>query len=125
LNGAAEEYRLAVQRHPRFVEAYRDLGLLLLDYHDDASAVAALEYTRQLGQEDGATYYWLGFGFMGLGNRTAAAIALRSTIHPKPDDAEVYADLGLVQIVQSDEADATESLHTSIALKPDNADAHL
>lgn len=124
LNGAAEEYRLAVQRHPRFVEAYRDLGLLLLDYHDYAGAVAALEHALQLGQEDGATYYWLGLGFMGLGNWTTAATALRSAIRLKPDDAEAYADLGLVQMVQGDVADATESLRTSIELKPDNADAH-
>jgi tetratricopeptide (TPR) repeat protein len=124
LTGAAEEYRLAVQRNPRFVEAYRDLGLLLLDYHDYAGAVAALEHTLQLGQEDGATYYWLGLGFMGLGNWTAAATALQSAVHLKPDDAEAYADLGLVQMVQGDVAGATASLRTSIELKPDNADTH-
>lgn len=124
LTGAAEEYRRAVQRNPRFVEAYRDLGVLLLDYHDYTGAVAALEHTLQLGQEDGATYYWLGLGFMGLGNWTAASTALRSAIRLKPDDAEAYADLGLVQMVQGDVAGATESLRTSIELKPNNADAH-
>jgi tetratricopeptide (TPR) repeat protein len=124
LNGAAEEYRLAVQRNPRFVEAYRDLGVLLLDYHDYAGAVAALEQALRLGQGDGATYYWLGLGFMGLGDWTAAATALRTATRLNPDDAEAYADLGLVQMVQGDVTGATESLRTSIELKPDNADAH-
>jgi tetratricopeptide (TPR) repeat protein len=124
LNGAAEEYRLAVQRNPRFIEAYRDLGVLLLDYHDYAGAVAALEQALRLGQGDGATYYWLGLGFMGQGDWTAAATALRTATRLNPDDAEAYADLGLVQMVQGDVTGATESLRTSIELKPDNADAH-
>ncbi len=124
LNGAAEEYRLAVQRNPRFVEAYRDLGVLLLDYHDYAGAVAALEQALRLGEDDGQTYYWLGLGFMGLGDWPAAATALRTATRLNPDDAEAYADLGLVQMVQGDVTGATESLRLSIELKPDNAGAH-
>jgi cytochrome c-type biogenesis protein CcmH/NrfG len=42
----------------------------------------------------------------------------------KPDDAEAYADLGLVYMVQGDPTDAAEALRLAVQLKPDNADAH-
>ncbi len=124
MNGAMEEYRLAVQRDPRFGDAYRDLGALLLDRHDHGGAVAALELAVQLGRQDGETYYWLGRGLMGKGDWTAAAAALQTATRVKPDDAEAYADLGLVWMVQGDVAGATEALRVSIELKPDYAEAH-
>lgn len=124
VNGAAEEYRLTVQRDPHFVDAYRDLGALLLDRHDYAGAVAALEQAVQLKEGDGETYYWLGRGFMGTGDWAKAALALHRATRIKPNDAEAYADLGLVRMVEGDVAGATQALRTSIELKPDYAEAH-
>lgn len=124
MNGAAEEYRFAVVRDPRFVEAFRDLGALLLDRHDYTGAVTALDQAVQLGRQDGETYYWLGRGLMGKHDWAAAAAALETATRVKPDDAEAYADLGLVRMVQGDLAGATEALRVSIELKPDYADAH-
>jgi cytochrome c-type biogenesis protein CcmH/NrfG len=124
MNGAAEEYRLAVQRDPRFGDAYRDLGALLLDRHDYPGAVAVLEQAVQLGRQDGETYYWLGRGLMGKSDWAAAVAALETATRVKPDDAEAYADLGLVRMVQGDVAGATEALRISIELKPDYAEAH-
>lgn len=124
MNGAAEEYRLAVQRDPRFGDAYRDLGAVLLDRHDYPGAVAALEQAVQLGRQDGETYYWLGRGLMGKSDWASAAAALETATRKNPDDAEAYADLGLVRMVQGDIAGAMEALHVSIELKPDNAEAH-
>lgn len=124
MNGATEEYRLAVQRDPRFGDAYRDLGAVLLDRHDYAGAVTALERAVQLGRQDGETYYWLGRGLMGKRDWAAAAAALETATRVKQDDAEAYADLGLVRMVQGDVAGATEALRVSIELKPDYAEAH-
>jgi len=124
MNGAAEEYRLAVQRDPRFGDAYRDLGALLLDRHDYPGAVVALTQAVQLGRQEGETYYWLGRGLMGKRDWTAAAAALEAATRVKPDDAEAYADLGLVRMVQGDVVGATEALRVSIELKPDYAEAH-
>ena len=124
MTGAAEEYRLAIQRDPRLGDAYHDLGALLLDWHDYPGAVAALEQAVQLGRQDGETYYWLGRGLMGKSDWPLAAAALETAARVKPDDAEAYADLGLVRMVQGDIAGATEALRVSIELKPDNADAH-
>ncbi len=42
----------------------------------------------------------------------------------KPDDAEAYADLGLVRMVQGDPTDAAQALRLAVELKPDNADTH-
>ncbi|MDF0645181.1 MAG: tetratricopeptide repeat protein [Nitrospira sp.] len=122
--GGAEEYRLAIRCDPRFGEAYRDLGTLLLDWHDYPGAVAALEQAVQLGRQDSETYYWLGRGLMGKSDWPAAAAALETAVRIKPDDAEAYADLGLVRMVQGDVTGAADALRASIELKPDNADAH-
>lgn len=124
MNGAMEEYRLAVQRNPRFGDAYRDLGALLLDRHDYVGAVVAFEQAVQLGRQDGETYYWLGRGLMGKGDWASATMALQTATRVQPDDAEAYADLGLVRMVQGDVAGATEALRVSIELKPDYAEAH-
>jgi tetratricopeptide (TPR) repeat protein len=124
MNGAAEEYRLALQRDPRYGDAYRDLGALLLDRHEYPDAVSALEQAVQLGRQDGETYYWLGRGLMGKSDWAAAGAALETATRVKSDDAEAYADLGLVRMAQGDVAGATEALRISIELKPDYAEAH-
>src|SRR5262249_40469601 len=53
MSGAEEEYRLAIQRDPRFGDAYRDLCALLLDWHDYPGPVAALEQAVQVGRQGG------------------------------------------------------------------------
>lgn len=124
MNGATEEYRLAIERDPHFADAYRDLGSLLLDRHDYVGAVAALEQAVQLRESDGETFYWLGRGLMGTGDWAKAALALHTATRIKPNDAEAYADLGLVRMVEGDVAGATQALRASIELKPDFAEAH-
>ncbi len=124
VKGAADEYRLALERNSTLIEAYRDLGTLLLDRHDYAGAVAALEQAIRLGRRDGNTYYWLGRGLMGTGAWPAAVTALQAATQLNPDDAEAFADLGLVRMAQGDVDAATAALRTSIQLKPDYSDAH-
>ena len=61
---------------------------------------------------------------MGKGGLAPAAVALEQAIRLKPDDAEAYADLGLVRMANGDLAGAGQALTTSIRLKPDYAEAH-
>jgi cytochrome c-type biogenesis protein CcmH/NrfG len=61
---------------------------------------------------------------MGRFDLAAAAVALERATELEPDDAETFADLGLVRMAQGDVAAAEQALKRSIQLKPDYAEAH-
>jgi Flp pilus assembly protein TadD len=60
LTGAAEEYRAAIALEPSLVEAYRGLGVVLMDRHDWAGAAEALRAAVRLRPDDAELFYWLG-----------------------------------------------------------------
>jgi predicted TPR repeat methyltransferase len=61
---------------------------------------------------------------MGKGDLPAADAALVRATQLKPDDADTFADLGLVRMAQGDVAGADHAITRSIQLKPDLAEAH-
>jgi tetratricopeptide (TPR) repeat protein len=61
---------------------------------------------------------------MGKGDLPAADAALVQATQRNPDDAEAFADLGLVRMAQGDLAGADQAITRSIQLKPDLAEAH-
>lgn len=124
MNGAAEEYRAAIGLDPKFGEAYRGLGQVLLDYHDYAGAAEALEAAVRLHRDDGESYYWLGRALMGIGRWPDAARAMEAAVRLRPDDAEAYTDLGLLHMVQGNAIEAKAALDRAIRSKPDDAGAH-
>jgi cytochrome c-type biogenesis protein CcmH/NrfG len=124
LTGATEEYQTAIKLNSQLTEAYRGLGVVLIDRHDWMGAVKALNITTQRRPDDAEAFYWLGRALMARGDWTEASEALATAIRLKPDDAEAYADLGLMHMVQGNPTAATEALRLAVRLKPDNADAH-
>ncbi len=124
VQGAVDSYRAAIVLRPDWADPYRGLGQVLLDHHDYADAVQALENSIRLGRADQQGFYWLGRAFMGKGSLPEAAAALQRAVELKPDDAETMADLGLVRMAESDVSGAEQALNRSILIKPDYADAH-
>jgi len=124
LTGATEEYQAAIRLNSELTEAYRGLGVVLIDRHDWMGAVKALNITTQRRPDDAEAFYWLGRAQMARGNWTEATEALATAIRLKPDDAEAYADLGLMHMVQGNPTAAAEALRLAVRLKPDNADVH-
>ena len=59
---------------------------------------------------------------MAQGDWTETSEALAAAIRLKPDDAEAYADLGLMQMVQGNPTASATALRLAVRLKPDNAD---
>ena len=124
LTGAAEEYQAAIRLNSELTEAYRGLGVVLIDRHDWMGAVKALNITTRRRPDDAEAFYWLGRALMAQGDWTAASEALATAIRLKPDDAEAYVDLGLMHMVQDNPTAAEQALRLAVKLKPDNADAH-
>lgn len=124
VQGAKESYRAAIHLKPQWADPYRGLGQVLLDHHEYAMAVDALQSSIRLGRDDQQVFYWLGRAYMGKGALDPAAVALERAIRLKPDDAEAYADLGLVRMANGNIAGAEQAITASIKLKPDYAEAH-
>ena len=124
LTGATEEYQAAIRLNSELTEAYRGLGVVLIDRHDWMGAVKALNITTRRRPDDAEAFYWLGRALMAQGDWTAASEALATAIRLKPDDAEAYVDLGLMHMVQGNPTAAEQAVRLAVKLKPDNADAH-
>jgi tetratricopeptide (TPR) repeat protein len=123
MQGAIDRYRAAIRLKPDWGDPYRGLGQVLLDHHDYAEAVNALQSAVSLGRGDHLALYWLGRAFMGTGRLSEAAQALGRALELQ-EEAETAADLALVKMAQGDAAGAEDALTRSIRLKPDYADAH-
>ena len=54
LTGATEEYQAAIELNSELTEAYRGLGVVLIDRHDWVGAVKALNITTQRRPDDAA-----------------------------------------------------------------------
>lgn len=124
VQGAIDTYRAAIHLKPDWADPYRGLGQVLLDHHEYAEAILALQSSVRLGRDDQQAYYWLGRAYMGKGALAAAAVALGQSIHLNKDDAEAYADLGLVKMAEGDVPGAEQALKRAIQMKPDYAEAH-
>jgi tetratricopeptide (TPR) repeat protein len=123
VRGAIAQYKAAIRLRPDWADPYRGLGQVLLDHHDYAEAIDALQSAVGLGRGDHLAFYWLGRAFMGTGRLPQATQALARALELQ-EEAETAADLGLVHMAQGDATGAEEALTRSIRLKPDYAEAH-
>lgn len=71
---------LAIHLDPSFVDAYRGLGAALLDRHEYAGTVEALEAATQLRGDDAEAAYWLGLARMTQRDFSGAASARPSRL---------------------------------------------
>src|SRR5262245_51874328 len=110
LTGATEEYHAAIKLNSELTQAYRGLGVVLIDRHDWMGAVKALDITTRRRPDDAEAFYWLGRALMARGDWTEASQALATAIRLKPDDAEAYVDLGLMHMVQDNPTAAEQAL---------------
>lgn len=124
VNGAKAEYRAAIRLQPDLARAYRGLGQVLLDHHEYAEAVQALQQCVRLDKPDGETMYWLGRAHMGVANLSEAEAALGQAARLRPDDPEMFAGLGLVRMARGQLEAAGQALDQALALRPDGADVH-
>lgn len=80
LDPAAQSYRIAVEKYPKFRRAWRNLGLIYVRQGDFKQALPALTRVVELGGSDAITYGLLGYAYSSTEDYLAAESAYRLAI---------------------------------------------
>ncbi|HVS10052.1 MAG TPA: tetratricopeptide repeat protein [Planctomycetota bacterium] len=122
---AAAAYRAAVDKHPKFRRAWRNLGLIHVRRGEFTEAVPALTRVIELGGGDATTYGLLGFAYSKLGNDLSAESAYRMAVLLDPATMDWKMGLARSFFEQERFADAISLCENLIAGEPDSADLWL
>ncbi len=125
LDPAGEAYEIAVQKHPKFRRAWRNLALIRTRQNDFERASQALIRVIELGGGDAIVYGLLGFAHSSLGHDIAAESAYRMAT--LLDGGTLDWKLGLARSFfrQQRYADAAALLEQLIAAQPERGDLWL
>jgi tetratricopeptide (TPR) repeat protein len=80
LNEAAACYKIAVDKHPKFRRAWKNMALIYVRQGEFEKSVPALTRVVELGGGDAVTYGLLGFAYASVGNNLSAESAYRMAI---------------------------------------------
>lgn len=80
LNEAAEAYRVAVEKFPKFRRAWKNLGLIHIRRGEFQESLPALTRVIELGGHDAVTYGLLGYAYSSVQNFLAAESAYRMAV---------------------------------------------
>lgn len=125
LAGAGAAYEQVLQANPKCGEAYRDLGILLLDAGVLAKASEALAAAVRLAPNDPGAWYHQGLVSKLLGRDEAALEAYARAIEIKPDYAEAYANLAKMAIDRGEYEVGERFCRKAIKHRPKMAQAHV
>lgn len=85
LEEAAAHYRAAVEKYPKFLRAWKNLGIIHVRRGEFEQALPALTRTLELGGNDPIALGLLGFAYASVENHLAAESAYRMAILLDPD----------------------------------------
>ena len=85
---AIRYYKQALEKHPHFLRAQKNMGFAYLQKQDYANGAKALGKAVALGDGEGATYGLLGYSFMNLGQYLEAEAAYRQAIILDPGKSD-------------------------------------
>ncbi|MFI4912985.1 MAG: tetratricopeptide repeat protein [Sedimentisphaeraceae bacterium JB056] len=77
---AAKTYMTAVDKYPKFLRAWKNLGLIYVRQGEFEKAVKTITRSIELGANDSITYGLLGFSYASIGNPMCAESAYRMAI---------------------------------------------
>ncbi len=80
MDKAAEIYQLAVKKYPKFMRAWKNLGLIYIRKSKFEEAIPALTRVIELGGNDSLNYGLLGYAYASAGNFLSAESAYRMAI---------------------------------------------
>ena len=122
LRDAEERYKIAIEKHPDFRRAYKNLGLLQAQDNNFEDAVITISTALEKGVIDGRAYGLLGYGYFTQELYYPAEAAYRQAIliQPEVKDWKVGLAQCLLQTKQYD--DAIALFDTLLKGEPDNSD---
>ncbi len=122
---AAAAYRVAIDKHPKFRRAWKNLGLIQARSDNAAGSIEAFTRAIELGGGDAISYGLLGFAYGNLDNHLSAESAYRMAI--LLDSSTLDWKLGLTRSLfkQARYADAAALCDVLIGSAPQRADLWL
>ena len=119
---AAAEYRKAVAKHPKYLRAWRNLGLLEARQNRQAEALKALTRVVELGGGDAAIYGLMGYAYTTLEQDVSAESAYRMAILMDPVTLDWKKGLAMSFFRQKRFAEAAAMCDQLLKEDPDRAE---
>jgi Flp pilus assembly protein TadD len=114
---ARSEYERTIALDPKMMEAYLDLGILLLD-NDPASAVAPLRKAAALLPAQSRPHFLLGVALERSGDLGAAASAFENAVVLDPQDLDALVHLGEAYLALNHPANAETKFRNVLEFQP-------
>src|SRR5439155_367528 len=115
---AQAEYERAARLDPRMSAAYVNLGMLLLENHDETAAVAPLRKAVELLPAQSRPRYLLAVALDRSGDRAAAAESFETLLHLDPNDITAINYLGWSALRQGRLEDAEKRFRRAVEVQP-------
>lgn len=125
LAGAASDYKIAVDRYPKFRRAWRNMALVMVRQGEFEQARDAFIRVIELGGADADIYGLLAYTYSSMGDSLAAESAYRMANLLDPGEKNWKMGLARSFFRQQRYADAVALCDQLIADDPDNADLWL
>ncbi|MBN2511450.1 MAG: tetratricopeptide repeat protein [Sedimentisphaerales bacterium] len=122
---AVTAYQTAVEKHPKFRRAWRNLALIYIRQNEYEKALPALTRVIELGGNDAITYGLLGFAYSSVENNIPAESAYRMAILLDPSTIDWKMGLARSFFKQERFAEASALCGQLIKDYPDRTDIWL
>lgn len=96
MENAKENYEKAIEKHPDYLRAHKNLGLLLMQEQKFSESVKHLSRATELGEMDGRTQGLMAYAYLNLQNLLAAEECYRDAIQMEPEVLDWKLGLGRV-----------------------------
>ncbi|MBI2370071.1 MAG: tetratricopeptide repeat protein [Deltaproteobacteria bacterium] len=122
LDAAVTAYLKAVELHPRFAEAYNNLGIAYLARGDTAKAIEAFEQAARVRPGYADAHFNLGVALATSGAVAKAVDAYQDALRMRPDFFEAHHNLARTYEDLGDLAHAVEAYEAASRLRADHAE---
>lgn len=122
---ATKTYKIAVDKYPKYLRAWKNLGIIYIQQSDFEKALPALTKVIELGGGDSTTYGLLGYAYSSVENNLPAESAYRMAILLDPATLDWKMGLARSLFKQERFAEAIALCEWLIEEQPDQADLWL
>jgi tetratricopeptide (TPR) repeat protein len=119
---AQAEYERAARLDPKMSAAYVNLGMLLLENHEDTAAVAPLRKAVELLPAESRVRYLLAVALDRSGDRAGSAQAFEALLDLDPNDIQALEYLGWASLRSGKPAEAEVRFRRALEVQPKGAD---
>ncbi|MFH1721981.1 MAG: tetratricopeptide repeat protein, partial [Candidatus Altiarchaeota archaeon] len=115
---AIESFQKVLQKDPRNISAYSNLGIIYFQNRDFAQAIEYFSVTTTLDEKNPKNYFNLGYSYYSLGEVEKAIANYRKATEIDPYYARAYFELGTAWTLKHDLKEAASNFKKAIELDP-------